>query len=88
MKVDASANCVPFQERVDLAIHLDQIEAIRVRLFAGGAGIHVDFHAHRHFDDLRRFPGHFGSPWSKPDELRPADKLIRVKSFAQQNLFH
>jgi hypothetical protein len=32
------------------------------RLLAGGAGIHVDFHAHRHFDDLWCFPGHFGSP--------------------------
>jgi len=27
-KADASANRVPFQERVDLAIHLDQNEAI------------------------------------------------------------
>src|SRR5579862_2976603 len=32
------------------------------RLLASGAGIHVDFHANRHFDDLRCFPGHFGSP--------------------------
>ncbi|CCD88899.1 protein of unknown function [Bradyrhizobium sp. ORS 285] len=28
------------------------------QLFAGGAGIHVDFHADRHFNNLRCFPGH------------------------------
>jgi hypothetical protein len=37
-------------------------DALYCRLLAGSAGIHVDFHADRHFDDLRCFPGHFGSP--------------------------
>ena len=32
------------------------------RLFACGAGVHVDFHANRHFDNLRSFPGHSKSP--------------------------
>src|ERR1700692_1703186 len=41
-------------------------------LLAGGARIHVDFHANRHFDDLRCLPGHYGSPCS-PDELRPRE---------------
>src|SRR6185312_3478253 len=27
-------------------------------LFARRADVHVDFHAHLHFDDLRSFPGH------------------------------
>jgi hypothetical protein len=27
-------------------------------LFARCAGVHVDFHAHRHFDDLRGLPAH------------------------------
>jgi hypothetical protein len=27
-------------------------------LFARRAGVHVDFHAHRHFDDLWSLPGH------------------------------
>jgi hypothetical protein len=36
--------------------------SFRGRLFARSAGVHVDFHAHRHFDDLRSFPAHFGSP--------------------------
>jgi hypothetical protein len=29
---------------------------------AGGAGVQVDFHAHRHFDDLRGLPGLSRSP--------------------------
>jgi hypothetical protein len=29
-----------------------------LRLFARCAGVHVDFHAHRQFDDLRSFPVH------------------------------
>jgi hypothetical protein len=36
--------------------------SFRGRLFARSAGVHVDFHAHRHFDNLRSFPTHFGSP--------------------------
>jgi len=36
--------------------------ALCCRLLAGSAGIHVDFHADRHFDNLGCFPGHFGSP--------------------------
>jgi hypothetical protein len=65
------------------SIHEDGVR----QLLAGGAGIHVDFHAHRHFDDFRCFPGHFGSPY-KPDELPPwllnyrAKKSSPVKSFA------
>jgi len=34
----------------------------RCGLFANCAGVHVDFHAHRHFDNLRSFPGHSGLP--------------------------
>ena len=33
-------------------------------LLARCAGVHVDFHAHRHFDNLRSFPGHLGLPSS------------------------
>ena len=29
---------------------------------AGGAGVQVDFHAHRHFDDLRGLPAIRGLP--------------------------
>ena len=33
----------------------------RCSLLARCAGVHVDFHAHRHFDDLRSLPSHSGS---------------------------
>jgi hypothetical protein len=32
------------------------------KLFALGAGVHVDFHTNRHFNDLRCFPGHESFP--------------------------
>ena len=32
------------------------------RLFAGRTGVHVDFHADRHFDDFWSLPSHFRSP--------------------------
>ncbi len=32
--------------------------SFRCDLFARCAGIHVDFHAHRHFDNFRSLPGH------------------------------
>jgi hypothetical protein len=55
---------------------------LRRRLLAGGASVHIDFHADRHFDDLGGFPGHFGSP-CKPDErARPADKVVGIEKFA------
>jgi hypothetical protein len=54
------------------------------RLFAGGAHIHVDFHAARHFDDLRGFPGHFGSPFREFGRVRPLAKLLRAQKFASE----
>ena len=35
-------------------------------LFARCAGVHVDFHAHRHFNNLRSFPGHSNLPFWRP----------------------
>jgi hypothetical protein len=32
------------------------------RLLAGRAGVHVDFHANRHFDNFWSLPSHFNSP--------------------------
>src|ERR1700733_5036142 len=37
-------------------------ESFRCSLFARRAGVHVDFHAHRHFNNLWSFPGHFILP--------------------------
>src|SRR6185436_9840191 len=60
---------------------------MRCRLLAGGAHIHVDFHADRYFDDFRRFPGHLALPLL-PGELRPCrlrycgSKSSPAKSFA------
>ena len=36
------------------------VRSSRRDLFARSAGVHVDFHADRHFDDFRSFPGHRG----------------------------
>jgi hypothetical protein len=44
------------------AIHLRKNTRFPQALFAGRAGVHVDFHAYRHFDDSRSLPGHFNSP--------------------------
>ena len=57
------------------------------RLLAGGAHIHVDFHAARHFDDLRCFPGHFGSP-CKWDELPPSLLKYRVDEKFASEIFY
>ena len=55
-----------------------------VRLLAGGARIHIDFHAARHFDDLRCFPGHFGSPCKRDDLTPSAIKLSCDEKFASE----
>jgi len=56
----------------------------RSRLFAGRAGIHVDFHANRHFDDLWCFPGHSKSP-SRAGRFSPSSgKLLRFEKFASE----
>ena len=43
----------------------------RYRLLAGGARIHVDFHADRHFDDLRGFPGHLALLFERTTAVLP-----------------
>jgi hypothetical protein len=50
--------------------------AERRQSLARCAGVHVDFHAHRHFDDLRGFPGHFRALQVKAGaRLAPSGKL-------------
>jgi hypothetical protein len=64
-------------------VHLRQnVRCLRYRLLAGRAHIHVDFHAARHFDDLRGFPGHFGSPCISGRTSALPDKLTRDEKFA------
>jgi hypothetical protein len=60
----------PVPEGISPAVHLRDEVKSRCRLLAGGAHIHVDFHAHRHFDDLRCFPSHLAL-LLLPDEFRP-----------------
>ena len=70
VSAEALENCSPV--RIDADIRADgrlpRLEANgllaepgrspRCGLFARCAGVHVDFHAHRDFDNLRSFPGH------------------------------
>ena len=63
-----------------LEVHLKSRELSR-RLLAGGARIHVDFHADRHFDDLRRFPGHLALLFERTASVL-RDKLLRNEKFA------
>jgi hypothetical protein len=37
-------------------------QIVSALLFARRAGVHIDFHAHRHFDNRRSFPGHSAPP--------------------------
>jgi len=62
---------------VALVWRVDRQElSYRRRLFAGGAGVHVDFHADRYFDDLGVLPAqlHLADPsvFSGPVALRVA----------------
>jgi hypothetical protein len=56
-------------------VHLQNVKQSD-RLLAGGARIHVDFHADRHFDDLWGLPGHFGSPSQNRTTTVLAVKLL------------
>src|SRR5215204_7359329 len=55
---------------------------MRCRLLAGGAHIHVDFHADRYFDDFRRFPGHLPLPFDTGRTPPFHVKVLRIKKFA------
>jgi hypothetical protein len=48
--------------RLDGKIAFEPGRSSQCSLFARCAGVHVDFHAHRHFDNLRSFPSHSSLP--------------------------
>ncbi len=50
------------------------------------AGVHVDFHANRHFNDLRCFPGHFSLPSSTARSPR-GDKRKTTPKAAQAYVY-
>src|SRR6478735_12833449 len=52
-------------------------------LFARCADVHVDFHAHLHFDDLRSFPGHLGLPSHLAQHLRRPKRKAAMR-FTQE----
>jgi hypothetical protein len=64
-------------------IHLRKNVKLRRRLLAGGASVHIDFHADRHFDDLGGFPGHFGSPCNRTNFALP-NNLMSFEKFASE----
>ena len=56
---------------------------LRRRLLAGGASVHIDFHADRHFDDLGGLPGHFGSPCNRTNFVL-LNNLVPFEKFASE----
>ena len=52
-------------------------------LFTRRAGVHVDFHAHRHFHDLRSFPTHEGLPSSVWHDVRAGSETRWTSNVAQ-----
>jgi hypothetical protein len=54
-----------------------------VSLFARRAGVHVDFHAHRHFDNLRGLPGHAFLPNRWPSHRRKTSANLKRRAAAR-----
>src|SRR5256885_8702630 len=53
---------IPNASTASSAVAIEAAAGSGVVLLAQSAGGHVDFHADRHFHDLRSFPSHSGSP--------------------------
>ena len=58
-------------------------QTVSTRLFTRRAGVHVDFHAHRHFHDLRSFPTHEGLPSSVWHDVRAGSETRWTSNVAQ-----
>jgi hypothetical protein len=87
-KVDAGTGIVPGSGTCHpRRSTLFKNEAVASCLLAGGARIHVDFHADRHFDDLWCLPGHFGSPCSNRTNAALPNKVVRNQNFASEIFF-
>jgi len=50
--------------RLDARFSVEPGRSLRRGLFTRSAGVHVDFHADRHFDNFRSLPGHSILPWN------------------------
>jgi hypothetical protein len=58
----------------------DRFDAL---LFTRRAGVHVDFHAHRHFHNLRSFPTHEGLPSTVWHDVRAGTETRLTSNVAQ-----
>jgi hypothetical protein len=58
-------------------------QTISTRLSTRRAGVHVDFHAHRHFHNLRSFPTHQASPKQCWHDVRAGIKTRLTSNVAQ-----
>src|SRR5437879_6366838 len=58
-------------------------QTVSTRLLTRRAGVHVDFHAHRHFHNLRSFPTHQASPKQCWHDVRAGIKTRLTSNVAQ-----
>jgi hypothetical protein len=58
-------------------------QTVSTRLLTRRAGVHVDFHAHRHFHNLRSFPTHQGFSQAVLARLRAGIKTRLASDIAQ-----
>jgi hypothetical protein len=65
-----------------------EIRSCRERLFARRAGVHVDFHANRHFDDFWSFPSHSVLLLEQDGRLPYRNKDRITPKIAQAGIMH
>src|SRR5439155_4550771 len=58
-------------------------QTVSTRLLTRRAGVHVDFHAHRHFHNLRSFPTHQACPKQCWHDVRAGIKTRLTSNVAQ-----
>ena len=64
-----------------------EIRSFRSRLFASRAGVHVNFHANRHFNDSWSLPSHPRSPCQRATLCRPRNEDRAAPNIAQAGMF-
>ena len=63
-----------------------EIGSCRLGLFARRAGVHVDFHANRHFHDFWSFPSHLRSPYQMARQIAAPNKNRAAPPIAQAGI--
>jgi hypothetical protein len=64
------------------------MRSCREALFASRTGVHVDFHAHRHFDNFRSLPSHFSSPSRTERQIAVGEKDRTTPQTVQAGILH